>query len=304
MWQTNTINARGQLLTAQLGNGIAITNTYDQYGFASQFKHDKTGANPANIMTLNTAFDPQKGNLSSRTNSMFNWNESFTYDNLDRLTSYPNALGVTESQDYEDDGRIKTNTLGTYNYANTAKKYQNTSVTLTPEAKTYYQTKPLQTVSYNSFKSPVEITEQGGTDRISFTYNDNNSRSTMFYGSLNVDKTLRPLRKYYSADGSMEIKQNILTGATEFVTYLGGDGYSAPIVVKSDGLTQNYLYLHRDYQGSILAITDANAVVLEKRLFDAWGSLIKLEQNGVLTPLPLGGAGGGLWLNKYERAFV
>ena len=47
-------------------------------------------------------------------------------------------------------------------------------------------------------------------------------------------------------------------------------------MLKSDGTTQNYLYLHRDYQGSILAITDANAAVLEKRLFDAWGSLTKI----------------------------
>ncbi|WP_035141422.1 hypothetical protein [Flavobacterium daejeonense] len=65
----------------------------------------------------------------------------------------------------------------------------------------------------------------------------------MFYGSLDNNKLLRPLRKYYSADGSMEIKHNIQTGAVEFVTYIGGDGYSAPIVLKSDGTTQIiYIY--------------------------------------------------------------
>ncbi len=101
----------------------------------------------------------------------------------------------------------------------------------------------------------------------------------MFYGSL--DATIlpkdRPNRKFYSADGTMEIK--ITPSGTEFVTYLGGDAYSAPLLIKSNGATQNYLYLHRDYQGSILAITDASAAVLEKRLFDAWGSLIAV-QNG------------------------
>ncbi len=39
----------------------------------------------------------------------------------------------------------------------------------------------------------------------------------------------------HSADGSMEIKHNIQTGATEFVTYIGGDGYTAPIALESDG---------------------------------------------------------------------
>jgi len=131
-------------------------------------------------------------------------------------------------------------------------------------------------VTYNAFKSPLQITETG-VDKISFTYNDNNQRSTMYYGSME-DKKDRPFYKHYSADGTVEIKENKVTGATEFITYIGGDGYSAPIVLKSDGVnTANYLYLHRDYQGSILAITDADANVVEKRLFDAWGSIIKVQ---------------------------
>ncbi|MDR7209615.1 FG-GAP-like repeat-containing protein [Flavobacterium piscis] len=414
LWQTNLTNARGQLLIAELGNGIVINNTYDSFGFATQFKHDKTGSNFTNVMTLNTVFDPQKGNLSSRTNSLFNHTENFEYDNQDRLTtiitaspflhetdkdnnitgyeteggattSYSGGALVTQAtaagatlkktlltgaaigdkisinltayrvggsdtfkiyiqevgagsalyfkkelasgtntfehtvtqygtiilrivkvnttannvfvttaltvskisqtaQAYDDRGRITQNELGTYNYTNTNKAYQNTSVTVTPEALTYYQAKPLQTISYNAFKSPVEITEQNGPDRISFTYNDNNNRSTMFYGNTNTDKTLRLNRKYYSADGSMEIKVNIQTGVAEFVTYIGGNGYTAPIVLKSNGSTQNYLYLHRDYQGSILAITDAAGAVVEKRLFDAWGAIIKV-QNGAGTIL-------------------
>lgn len=104
----------------------------------------------------------------------------------------------------------------------------------------------------------------------------------MFYGSLDTDKNLRPNRKHYSADGSMEIKENILTGEIEFVTYLGGDGYSAPVVYKKNydaaGVTQDQmLYLHRDYQGSILAITNQVGVVLEKRQFDAWGAIIQVQ---------------------------
>ncbi|WP_281309692.1 RHS repeat-associated core domain-containing protein [Flavobacterium flavigenum] len=131
-------------------------------------------------------------------------------------------------------------------------------------------------ITYNAFKSPIQI-EETGIEKISFTYNDDNQRSTMYYGGLE-DKELRPLRKHYAADGSMEVKQNITTGAIEFVTYIGGDGYTAPIAVKSDGINPaNYLYLHRDYQGTILAITNDAGTVVEKRLFDAWGDLIKVQ---------------------------
>jgi RHS repeat-associated protein len=211
----------------------------------------------------------------------------------------------TVTQNYYDDGRIKDNTIGTYNYANTAKKYQNTSVTLSTDALAYYKNRgiaalpsPTATralnITYNTFKSPVEITEDG-VDKLSFVYNDNNSRSAMFYGSTHTDKNLRPLRKYYSADGSMEIKHNIQTGTVEFVTYIGGDGYSAPVVYKKTFNTagnaqEQMLYLHRDYQGSILAITNEVGTIVEKRLFDAWGSLLSI-QNGSSQPIA-----NGQWL--------
>ena len=370
LWQANTVNARGQLTTATLGNGIAIAKTYDAFGFSTQTKHEIPGTTPVNIMTLNTVFEPKRGNLTSRSNSMFNWNENFKFDALDRLTEYTNAKGTQETQVYDTKGRITANTLGTYNYTNTAKAYQNTSVDIAPEALAHYanregifsdtfdgeqkwgkdkypanqnfvsydnyifrsgrtslklnnttstdqnvyadswinidnavdtqytfstwvysdnpqsgllmlmktatetafftsfdnivtttknnwylltktilvpanikklrlrvdqngagntwfeDVKIVKTadatpqrelnISYNAFKSPVQI-EETGVDKISFVYNDDNSRSTMYYGSMNNDKLLRPYRKHYSADGIMEIKHNIVTGAVEFL---------------------------------------------------------------------------------------
>lgn len=297
VWQTNALNERGQLTNASLGNGIAISNTYDQYGYAVQFKHDKTGTSPANIMTLGTTFEPKRGNLTNRTNNLFNWNENFEYDELDRLTSYYNAQGAPETQSYDPKGKIYQNSVGTYNYTVTGKTYQNNSITLTPEALTYYQNRGAGAntapkmgveVTYNTFKSPVRIREQGRDgiyiDYINFAYNDGNDRSTMFYGGLQDDKLLRRYRKHYSADGSMEIKEDKLTGAVEFVTYIGGDGYTAPIVLKSDGINPaNYLYLHRDYQGSIIAVTDNNATIVEKRLYDAWGAVLKVQNGAGVT---------------------
>ncbi|MCV9930889.1 hypothetical protein OIU80_01210 [Flavobacterium sp. LS1R47] len=297
LWQTNALNERGQLIGASLGNGIVINNTYDQYGYAEKFKHDKTGTAPVNIMTLTTTFEPKRGNLTNRTNSLFNWNENFKYDELDRLTSYYNAQGVPETQSYDAKGKISKNSVGTYNYTVPNKTYQNNSITLSPESLTYYQNRGSGAntaprlgieVTYNTFKSPVRIREQGrdGTynDYINFAYNDGNDRSTMFYGGLQDDKLQRRYRKHYSGDGSMEIKEDETTGTVEFVTYIGGDGYTASVVLKSDGINPaNYLYLHRDYQGSIIAITDNNATIVEKRLYDAWGAIIKVQNGAGVT---------------------
>ncbi|QSW87036.1 VCBS repeat-containing protein [Flavobacterium endoglycinae] len=284
LWQVNTVNARGQLLTAQNGP-TTITNKYDNYGLASQFKYNKTSGS-TNILTLDFVFDEKLGNLTSRTNSLFNKTESFKYDTQDRLTEFTNVKGVQEKQLYDDLGRITQNNMGTYNYTIKDKPYQNNSINPTIEAETYYTTKPTQSISYNAFKCPVQI-EEKGIDKISFNYNDLNGRTAMFYGGLQDDKVQRPLHKYYSADGTMEIKQNIATGVFEFVTYIGGDGYTAPIVIKHNGTSKSYLYLQRDYQGSILSIADANGAVLEKRLFDAWGAIVSVKDGAgnILTGL-------------------
>jgi len=283
LWQVNTVNARGQLTSAQNGP-TTITNTYDTFGFASQFKYDKT-ADSSNILTLNMVFDVKLGNLTSRTNSLMGTSESFKYDELDRLVEFTNAQGVQEKQLYDDRGRITENNSGKYTYSND-KLYQNSGITVSPDAATYYSARPSQNISYNAFKSPVQI-EEAGVDKISFDYNDNNSRTAMFYGGLQTDKLQRSFAKYYSADGTMEVKHNLKSGAVEFVTYIGGDGYTAPLVVKSDGNTENYLYLQRDYQGSIVAVIDQAGAVVEKRMFDAWGEIVKVQDGAgnVLTGL-------------------
>jgi len=170
LWQTNSLNERGQLTGASLGNGIGISNTYDQYGYASQFKFDRTVINLGNVMTLTTAFEPKRGNLTNRTNNLFSWNENFTIDELDRLLTYNNVQGQQETQSYDAKGKITQNSLGTYNYTVTGKTYQNNSITLSTEAENYYKNRGKGTnsasklaldVTYNTFKSPVTIKEQG-----------------------------------------------------------------------------------------------------------------------------------------------
>jgi RHS repeat-associated protein len=445
LWETKEVNARGQLKEATLGNGINVVNTYDSngndYGYLTKTKHTLTTTATSTVMELTNEFNPQTGNLNWRENSLFgSVRQNFGYDNQDRLTTYPDVHGNPVTQGYKEDGRIETNTLGTYIYANAQKKYRNTSVTLLPEAVGYYASRegifsdsmedkkgwsknahnpscisfddtnahlgktslkinttgytvsyvqsdlliPINntaateytfsgwvksdnptakltlfkyeenkttyttesvnttalgnwifitktvvvpanskylnlkvenvgtgtvwfddvmirktantalvnlqvpndtykdrklTIDYNTFKAPVTISE-AGVDKLSFVYNDNNDRSVMFYSSLDNDKTARPNRKYYSADGTMEIKTT--PAGIEFVTYLGGDGYSAPVVYKktfdtAGAAQEQMLYLHRDYQGSIVAITNDIGVLLEKRQFDAWGAIIQVQ---------------------------
>ncbi|MEC4049000.1 RHS repeat-associated core domain-containing protein [Flavobacterium sp. SUN046] len=433
LWQANANDVRGNITNLSLGNGGTITNSFDAYGYASQIKHN---IGTANILTLDTTFEPILGNLKSKYNSMFDIKENFTYDNLDRLTSWTgnqvnllnlpfttttdgfvysgpvnygsvsNYLGTMKvylkgdsgfvkrqlsstmstgdqlhikgtisnktgianvvnviieeadplnpmyyveyiigtvvngqldlyysisdfiensnvtlkfkidadsatyengggtqlasttfyvddfivskeglvSQSYDEKGKIDKNDLGTYLY-DSVKPYRNNEILLKSEYKNYYNDQGPQNIVYNAFKNPVSII-QGFFGSIDFFYNGDQERCAIYYGRININnriKTAHPYRRYYSANGSVEVNtiftptNSTTPTAIEIVTYIGGDAYSAPIVLKYDGANYNYYYLHRDYQGSILAITNAVGAVVEKRLFDPWGEIKKIQ---------------------------
>lgn len=131
---------------------------------------------------------------------------------------------------------------------------------------------------YNVFNSPSKLIETG-VENVDFSYNIVSNRSAMYYGSTAEDKLQRPFMRFYSADGSMEVTHNNVTGKNEVLMFLGGDAYSSPVALKSELLTtapQQYLYLHRDYLGSIVAISNQAGAIIEKRAFDAWGNIIKV----------------------------
>ncbi len=288
LWQTNSVNQNGQVLSARIGYGmgtITVTNNYDEFGFPTEINHDKGSFN---VMNLTNNFDPIRRNLMNRSNNMFgtSWDEQFYYDNTDRLQIYSDVLGI-QTQTYNQNGTIKTNNIGTYRYGIQGKPYQVSKIDLpNPSPSATYYTGREQNITYNAFKKPVTITEEG-SENIDFQYNAFDGRASMFYGSLDSDKNQRPYRKFYSADGFMEIKRKMTSpSSVEFTTFIGGDAYTAPVIFRSDGTTKNFFNLHRDYQGSIIAITDKSGNIVEKRLFDVWGSLIKYENNMGITVVP------------------
>ncbi|WP_209404957.1 FG-GAP-like repeat-containing protein [Pseudozobellia sp. WGM2] len=288
------LNARGQLVTATMGVGQKLTNTYDIYGYLTQALAQKNvTTTPLEVMKLTFGFNAQKGVLNSRTNSLFSWSESFTYDSMDRLLTFNDNNG-TKNQNYDSKGRINTiSSLGTFAYSSTS--FQQTQLTLNATGEGYYNNYTSQNITYNAFKSPVEIKENG-KEYYSFQYNDGMDRAHMFYGDTQTDKLLRRYRRHYSGDGSMEITWDKNTGKTTFVTYMGGDAYTAPTIYRSEqaaSTNAEYQYLHRDYLGSILAITDKNGNLKEKRHFDAWGNIVKWT-NGSGTAITGGMAGGGM----------
>ena len=303
LWQWSTANEKMKSLTETLGNGIAITNAYTVDGYFSSQKHMLSSTA---ILHNTYDFNGIKGTLNSRQNVALGTSESFTYDNLDRLTQWTNPLnGTTDSNSYDNKGRITSNNkLGTVTYnANLSTGiYRKSSILLTPEGKNYYTTLPKQVVSYTMFKSPISINESD-KGSITFAYNSHLSRQTMNYGFTITPPSTTGVytkSKDYTDDGTVEI---IKTPTTITIrTYIGGDAYNAPLYVEkiktiaTGAVVDKKYYLHRDYLGSIIAISNENGVAVERRHFDAWGNLAKLQQNGVAIALPTDGTATKLLL--------
>ncbi|WP_430967313.1 RHS repeat-associated core domain-containing protein [Spongiimicrobium sp. 2-473A-2-J] len=284
LWQLNRLNARGQALSVTLGNGMHSTKTYDAYGYLTEIEDKESGTDPTVALHMEYDFNEQRGTLTRRKNFGFNWQENFGYDNLDRLTTISGHTSRTMA--YDARGRITNNSaLGSYAYTDTHKKYRLTQIDPNMAGGTYFQQHPTQQISYNAFKKPVEI-RQTDHGRASFEYGPMMNRSTAYYGGEDEARTDRRYRKHYSAIIPAEIVEDRDSNTTKIITYVGGDAYTAPIAhIKGTGTggVDEYHYLHRDYLGSILAITDADGDVKEQRQFGAWGTVDKFRDSGTGT---------------------
>lgn len=301
IWSNDKRNHRGQLEEVSYGNGLKTFYDYQEFGLPKKIIHATSESalqNPGrqHVSTLSYVFNPTTTNLLSRgISGAQTISEEFRYDELDRLTKIIIGEEVVEFK-YDKLGRFqRTDELGDYVYPEGDKRYQLTAIKLNSSGQQYQSSRTNQNIIYNSFKRPVRI-EQENKEILFFSYNTFEQRSAMYYGDTGNDKSTKKLRKHYAHDGSKEFIYDSTTGETSFVTFIGGDAYSAPVIVKGDGSTKKYLYLHRDYQGTIVAITDSDGEIQESRLFDAWGGITSVKDGqgnelGQLTVLDRGYTG-------------
>ncbi|MEJ5105767.1 polymorphic toxin type 23 domain-containing protein [Chryseobacterium sp. MYb328] len=297
IWKLNSINEQGQVISAYFGNGTDISNTYDANYYLRAVRHR---SNAGMILFNEYTFAANVGLLESRKNNVITggWQEVFKYDNQLRLISWSDPSG-TQSQKYDTYGRIvKNSQVGEYKYTE-GNRYRKKGINLNAIGDSYYKVNQLQTVSYNAYRSPVSIA-QDGDEMVKFSYNIRQSRATSEY---DYNKTFSYYGKYkmYSDDKTVEIITNSFPGKpsdgfvnTRIITYIAGDPYSAPAVYIKDFnpqeqvLTESIHYLHRDYQATILAISDKEGKIEERRHFDPWGNLVYLEKDGVKVDVKKG----------------
>ena len=234
----------------------------------------------ANIQDLNLSYDFTTGNLMQRDDRIHNMHEDFTYDNLQRLTQSQifissNPIGLTPHQvTYDAFSRgniVNKSDVGNYYYSanplNAVDYVQNPATQTAPTNVSSLN----QNIQYTSFDAPSIITENvappiaayqmtidyaADGNRIISTLNDN-------AGNLKEERTyLGNFETYKNPSQNIDVSINYISGGSGLCAIMLEDNYSG---------NQDFYFVYKDQQGSILTLTDAHGQKVYEQNYDAWG---------------------------------
>ncbi|WP_374463331.1 RHS repeat-associated core domain-containing protein [Chryseobacterium sp.] len=279
LWELKETNAKGLLVKAKLG-AAEVNNEYDTNGFLTNVNH--SSPIKPDIFKATYNFDAIKNELKSRKSLLPFETEYFDYDDNNRLINWTDPISgdkpLTNRNIYDAKGRILENDqVGVIKYENTDKIYQATGMTLNNDGMMNYNMDLVQTVLYNENNDPVYIAGENGT--VAFQYGLTGMRQRATYKGLFSPEDEGEFTKLYSEEGSFEVVKNNINGKEKHTIYIEGTPYESNIVFLKnfDENSGSFKFLHKDYLGSIMAISDEAGNMLEQRHFDAWGNLTHLR---------------------------
>lgn len=243
-----------------LGMATAITSgdITREYGFTAFGMPTYRRMDGGDLQNFTYNFDVTTGNLLSRSDGVNGQTETFGYDNLNRLVS----IGSRQIG-YDNKGNILSmDGVGAMTYGSSLHPYRIT--TLVPEEDGLIPDRQ-QSVSYTCYNRPSILTEGGRS--AAFTYNGDGGRVKMYV----ADGATPVLSRYYIG-GRYEYDQTPI-GSKERL-YLGGDAYSAPMVLQRENSGGWTAYnIGRDYLGNITHIATLDGTLVAEYSYDPWGRL-------------------------------
>lgn len=276
-WTATSVNARGQIVQEQFGNGLATRRGYDLYtGLLSSIQTGSgTGTSFApSVQNLGYTFD-NLNNLTQRQDLNRGVTEGFTYDATNQLsgTTCSAAPLVTITCDHLGNIAYRSD-VGTYTYGeHGAGPHAVTSivgVNSQPSHTLFYNAvgnctqKDATILEYNAANQPTVIRAAAGT--ILFAYTPGRGRlkrSELIAGVLTE-------RVYV---GSLYERDESPSGIvhTHFIPAGGGVVAIRTQTQTTGGTTSQTRYVHKDHLGSVHTLTKEDGSIDEVLSFDAWG---------------------------------
>ena len=311
IYRVNSRSSRYHTPTqGEYGNGVVTNYTYNTYGLLTRIQAGNKvpiligggggtttlGGGPITepAYTVDSAFlnyryaYNDKGLMVSRSESVINRLEQYTYDNLDRLTGITSSgtgllKPTTQTLSYHNNGNITGNsTTGGYTYGvNGSKPHAVTKIEIG-------KLNPISTnpcdVTYNFFNQPTQITE--GDYQLDLFYGANQQRQKMeTYNDSIKERTRYYINKRY------EQENDHITNTTRDFNYIYGDHGIVALYISTyptpppggggggqtsctETATDSIYYVHTDHLGSYCVITNAGKKVRQRSHFDPWGNVV------------------------------
>ena len=265
LWTANAMDAELRLTQGTLGNGVAVGRVFDAArGFITDIE---AGANKA-VADFAYTFDTL-GNLTYRADFNESLVENFSYDDLNRLTSYQIAGQTAKTVAYDDMGNITFKSdVGTYAYApsgaGSVRPHAVQSITGTLNTTFSYDANGNmtggagRTLTWTSFNKVATITQ--GSVAMSYEYGAERQR---------VKQTGPGGTTFYYAAGRYE--KHVGASVTQWNDYLYAGGEMVGVKFTRSDATEMTRWFVKDHLGSIAVITDETGAVSERLSYDAWG---------------------------------
>lgn len=265
LWQKNSVSQQGSISQISYGNNFVTNFYYNQHDLLTGIRSEQ-GNIKAIDMQYNFALNTS--NLLSRRDLIAQQIETFDYDNLNRLTTVSrsnlsNVLIESTGNLYQANGNITDINNG-----------------------------DLQKLAYSNTKRNAAITHRvpddlslarvpnASFDNHIYTFNEINRLSKIIQDHLEYDLNYgfgeQRIESKLTDNGNVTSQIFYLQSANmEFtqdaeITYLFADGMPFAMHRKDQNGEELY-YLHTDYQKSILAISNSQGQIVERRNYDAWG---------------------------------
>lgn len=285
-WNTAELNAKGERLVETFANGLSTTTQYNS--ITGRIHTIKTGVNNSTVQNLSFDFD-SIGNLEQRSDLNRSLVESFSYDNINRLTDVRLNNSLTRQHSYDAIGNILSKSdFGTaYIYGqNNAGPHAVTQITdlmNTPISFGYDDNGNMtsgndRSLTYTSFDKPIDIVRSGQTT--SFEYDTNQKRVKQIKGT-DITTYINPRWDtgvhYEKEQSATEIKHKHFINAGNIPIAIYTTIENSPLI--------ELRYLHKDHLGSVTTITSDNGSVVEDLSYQAFGERRNSDWSDATTEL-------------------
>ncbi len=263
LWTANNADAELQITQETSGNGVAINRTFDANTGVIQTIQAGTANAVAN---LSFGFNAV-GSLTSRSDLTQGVTETFTYDNMSRLTNYSIAGGSVKTVSYDALGNITSKSdVGIYAYptAGSARPHAIGSITgavntiFTYDANGNMIAGNGRTVTYTAFNMAASIAQ--GSATINFGYDANHQRIKQVAPEGTTIYVAGGVERFAAMSGLVQWNEYLMAGKQRIGVHF----------TRSDS-TQNTRYFVTDHLGSVAALMDESGAVVERLAYDAWG---------------------------------